>query len=53
MSPLHCVLAEDDSGPRGYALYSTAKRWDSDTSLPDSALHVREMVGADAAASAG
>jgi predicted acetyltransferase len=51
-SPLHCVLAEDDGGPRGYALYSAASRWDSDTSLPDSALSVREMVGADAAASA-
>jgi len=51
-SPLHCVLAEDDNGPRGYALYSAVSRWDSDTSLPDSALHVREMVAADAAASA-
>ena len=51
-SPLHCVLAEDDDGPRGYALYSAVSRWDSDTSLPDSALHVRELVAADAAASA-
>jgi predicted acetyltransferase len=51
-SPLRCLLAEDDDGPRGYALYSAANRWDSDTSLPDSALHVREMVAADAAASA-
>jgi predicted acetyltransferase len=51
-SPLHCVLAEDDRGPRGYALYSAVSRWDSDTSLPDSTLNVREMVGADAAASA-
>jgi predicted acetyltransferase len=51
-SPLHCVVAEDDSGPRGYALYSAANRWDSDTSLPDSALTVREMVAADAATSA-
>jgi predicted acetyltransferase len=51
-SPLHCVLAEDDSGPRGYALYSAVSRWDRDTSLPDSTLNVREMVGADAAASA-
>jgi predicted acetyltransferase len=51
-SPLHCVLAEDDSGPRGYALYSAMSRWDSDTSLPDSTLSLREMVGADAAASA-
>ncbi len=51
-SPLHCVLAEDDGGPRGYALYSAVSRWDSDTSLPDSVLNMREMVGADAAASA-
>jgi predicted acetyltransferase len=51
-SPLHCVLAEDDSGPRGYALYSAAHRWDSDTSLPDNSVSVREMVGADAPASA-
>jgi len=51
-SPLHCVLAEDAGGPRGYALYSAASRWDSDTSLPDSTLNVREMVAADAAAGA-
>jgi predicted acetyltransferase len=51
-SPLHCVLAEDDGGPRGYALYSAVSRWDSDTGLPDGQLNVREMVGADAAASA-
>jgi predicted acetyltransferase len=51
-SPLHCVLAEDDSGPRGYALYSAAGRWDRDTSLPDGSLTVREMVASDAAASA-
>lgn len=51
-TPLHCVLAEDDGGPRGYALYTATSRWDSDTSLPDGTLNVREMVGADAAASA-
>jgi len=51
-SPLHCVLAEDDSGPRGYGLYSSVHRWDDQTSLPDSSLSVREMVSADAAASA-
>ncbi|HEV2260656.1 MAG TPA: GNAT family N-acetyltransferase [Streptosporangiaceae bacterium] len=51
-SPLHCLLAEDDGGPRGYALYSAVSRWDRDTSLPDGALNVREMVAADAAASA-
>jgi predicted acetyltransferase len=51
-SPLHCVLAEDDGGPRGYALYSAVSRWDSETSLPGGTLNVREMVAADAAASA-
>jgi predicted acetyltransferase len=51
-SPLHCVLAEDDSGPRGYALYSAMNHWDRETSLPDSELTVREMVTVDAAASA-
>jgi predicted acetyltransferase len=51
-SPLHCVLAEDDSGPRGYALYSAVQRWDRDTSLPDAVLNVRELVATDAAASA-
>jgi predicted acetyltransferase len=51
-SPLHCVLAEDDSGPRGYALYSALNRWDRETSLPDAVLNVREMVTTDAAASA-
>ena len=51
-SPLHCLLAEDDGGPRGYALYSATSRWDRDTSLPDGALNVREMVAADPAASA-
>ena len=51
-SPLRCVLAEDASGPRGYALYSAVSRWDSETSLADATLHVREMVSVDAAASA-
>ena len=47
-SPLHCLVAEDDSGPRGYALYSAVHRWDTETTLPDNALTVREMVCADA-----
>jgi predicted acetyltransferase len=50
-SPLHCMLAEDDGGPRGYALYSAMPRW-ADTGLPDSSLSVREMVCADPAAAA-
>jgi predicted acetyltransferase len=51
-SPLRCALAEDDSGPRGYALYSGLSRWEDETFLPDSALTVRELVAADPAASA-
>jgi predicted acetyltransferase len=50
-SPLHCVLAEDDGGPRGYALYSGLNSWDSETSLPDGVLTVREMMSADPAVS--
>jgi predicted acetyltransferase len=48
--PLRCVLAEDDSGPRGYALYSANDKWDG--SLPDNVLFVRELMAADDAASA-
>ncbi len=51
-SPLRCVLAEDHSGPRGYALYAGLNRWEDETFLPDSTLTVRELVAADPAASA-
>ncbi len=51
-SPLRCLLAEDDSGPRGYALYSGQGGWDDETFLPDGTVTVRELVTADAAASA-
>jgi predicted acetyltransferase len=51
-SPQRCVLAEDDSGPRGYALYSGKSRWEDDTFLPDSVLSVKELVAADPAAGA-
>jgi predicted acetyltransferase len=51
-SPLRCLLAEDDDGPRGYALYSGVGRWDDDLFLPDGQLDVRELVAADPAASA-
>jgi predicted acetyltransferase len=51
-SPLHCVLAEDDSGARGYALYSGRGNWDAETSLPGGALTVRELMSVDPAASA-
>jgi len=51
-SPLRCMLAEDDGGPRGYALYSGLNSWDAEASLPDGVVTVRELVCADPAASA-
>ena len=50
-SPLHCMVTEDDRGPRGYALYSGLNNWDGETSLPDGVLIVRELICADPAAS--
>ena len=52
-APLRCVLAEDDTGPRGYGLYTSRGRWDEDTFLADSTLDVRELVATDPAATAG
>jgi predicted acetyltransferase len=51
-SPLRCVLAEDDNGPRGYALYNATGTWDEETFLPIGTLDVRELIAADPAASA-
>ena len=51
-SPMRCVLAEDDAGPRGYSLYSGSGGWDDDTFLPQGTITVRELVAADPAASA-
>lgn len=51
-NPLRCVLAEDDTGPRGYAIYTASQRWDGKTFLADSALSVRELIAADPAAAA-
>ena len=50
--PLRCLLAEDGSGVRGYALYATHEHWDDATGLPDGALLIRELVAADPAAGA-
>jgi len=50
--PLRCLLAEDRSGVRGYALYAARERWDEATGLPDGQLVVRELVAADPAAGA-
>jgi predicted acetyltransferase len=48
-SPLRCVIAEDDAGPRGYALFSVRPDW-ADGGIPDGVLQVRELMAADPAA---
>ncbi len=50
MSPLRCLLAEDEVGPRGYALYRTRSDW-ADGSA-NGQLRVRELVAGDHAAGA-
>jgi predicted acetyltransferase len=47
---LRCLIAEDGSGPRGYALYSGVDTWAE--FLPENVLTVRELMSADPAASA-
>jgi predicted acetyltransferase len=49
--PQKCLLAGDESGPRGYALYRTKPHW-GDDDLPSGRLTVRELVAADAATTA-
>jgi predicted acetyltransferase len=48
--PLRCLLAEDASGTRGYALYAGVDTWAS--FLPENVLTVRELMATDPAASA-
>ena len=48
-SPQRCVIAEDDAGPRGYALYSVCPSW-GDDGIPDGVLQVRELMATDPAA---
>jgi predicted acetyltransferase len=48
---LRCLIAEDDSGPRGYALYTGEGKWDA-TFLADSSLDIRELVATGPAAAA-
>ncbi len=47
--PLRCVLAEDEAGPRGYALYAAKPKWDG--SLPDGELFVHDLFALDRDAS--
>jgi predicted acetyltransferase len=49
--PQRCIVAEDSSGPRGYAVYSVSPDWDSD-GLPCGILTVRELMALDPQASA-
>jgi predicted acetyltransferase len=51
MTQLRALVAQDDRGPRGYALYRVKPDW-SDDGLPCGTLIVREIVSADAAATA-
>jgi predicted acetyltransferase len=51
-SPVRCLLAEDESGPRGYALYSARELPDTEPFLPAAVLTVRELMAVDPAASA-
>jgi predicted acetyltransferase len=51
MSQQKCLLASDDSGARGYALYRTKPDWD-DGDLPYGRLEVRELLAVDGAAAA-
>jgi predicted acetyltransferase len=49
-SPMRCVLAQDESGPRGYALYAARPNW-GPNSLPDQVLTVHELFATDLDAS--
>ncbi len=51
MTALRCLLAGDDSGPRGYALYRVKPDW-GDDGLPSGSLLVRELIADGAAATA-
>jgi predicted acetyltransferase len=50
--PLRCLLAEDGSGIRGYAVYLTHDRWDDAAGIPEGAVRIRELMAADPAAGA-
>ncbi|HET7012710.1 MAG TPA: GNAT family N-acetyltransferase [Streptosporangiaceae bacterium] len=44
--PERCLVAEDETGPRGYALYSVKPKWSS-SGLPDGELYVQELFALD------
>ncbi len=51
MSPLRCLFAEDDTGPRGYALYRTKPSWGPD-GIASGTVRIRELMAADPDATA-
>jgi predicted acetyltransferase len=51
MGPQRCLLAADDSGPRGYALYAAKSSW-GDDGIPVGELSVNELIAADPQAAA-
>jgi predicted acetyltransferase len=51
-TPLRCVIAEDDTGPRGYSLYSARDGWDEDAFVATGTIDVRELMATDPPASA-
>ena len=50
--PVRCLLAQDTTGVRGYAVYTATERWDEAADLADCSIVVRELLAADPAASA-
>jgi predicted acetyltransferase len=50
--PPRCVIAEDDSGPRGYAVYTAKDQWDEYAFLPEGTVEIGETLSTDPAASA-
>lgn len=50
--PLRCLLAQDETGPRGYALYRAQGGWDAAEYLPASKIVIQELIAADPAAGA-
>jgi predicted acetyltransferase len=45
-SPLRCVIAEDEAGPRGYALFDAKPDWEAH-GIPSGVLNVRELMATD------
>jgi predicted acetyltransferase len=50
--PTRCLVAEDDSGPRGYALYTAKGQWNEAEFLPGGRIDVHEAMTTDPAATA-